>query len=56
MSDELTPVEEQIASFKRAIEAVIIVSHDPVPPSPEPPFPARFERDDPSAPATVRPV
>jgi len=31
MSDELLPVEEQIASFKRAIEAVIIVSHDPVP-------------------------
>ena len=32
MSDELLPVEEQIAAFKRAIEAVIIVSHDPVPP------------------------
>ena len=32
MSEELLPVEEQIASFKRAIEAVIIVSHDPVPP------------------------
>jgi len=31
MSDELVPVEEQIASFKRAIEAVIMVSHDPVP-------------------------
>ncbi len=31
MSDELLPVEEQVASFKRAIEAVIIVSHDPVP-------------------------
>jgi segregation and condensation protein B len=31
MSDELLPVEEQIASFKRAIEAVIMVSHDPVP-------------------------
>jgi segregation and condensation protein B len=32
MSDELLPVEEQIASFKRAIEAVVMVSHDPVPP------------------------
>ncbi|NNE13245.1 MAG: SMC-Scp complex subunit ScpB [Ilumatobacter sp.] len=31
MSDELVPVEEQVADFKRAIEAVIIVSHDPVP-------------------------
>ena len=31
MSDELLPVEDQIASFKRAIEAVILVSHDPVP-------------------------
>ena len=31
MSDELLPVEEQIAAFKRAIEAVILVSHDPVP-------------------------
>ncbi len=29
--DALIPVEEQIASFKRAIEAVIMVSHDPVP-------------------------
>ena len=29
--DALMPVEEQIASFKRAIEAVIMVSHDPVP-------------------------
>ena len=28
---ELLPVEEQIASFKRAIEAVVMVSHDPVP-------------------------
>lgn len=28
--DEL-PVDEQIASFKRAIEAVVMVSHDPVP-------------------------
>lgn len=27
----LLPVEEQIAAFKRAIEAVIMVSHDPVP-------------------------
>lgn len=32
MSDELSPVDEQIAAFKRAIEAVVIVSHDPVPP------------------------
>ena len=32
MSDELLPLDEQIASFKRAIEAVIIVSHDPVSP------------------------
>jgi segregation and condensation protein B len=31
MSDELLPIEEQIAAFKRAIEAVIMVSHDPVP-------------------------
>ena len=31
MSDELVPIEEQVAGFKRAIEAVIIVSHDPVP-------------------------
>ena len=31
MSDELLPVDQQIASFKRAIEAVIMVSHDPVP-------------------------
>lgn len=31
MSDELLPVDEQIAAFKRAIEAVILVSHDPVP-------------------------
>ena len=31
MSDELLPVEEQIAAFKRAIEAVVLVSHDPVP-------------------------
>ena len=31
MADELVPIEEQVAGFKRAIEAVIIVSHDPVP-------------------------
>ena len=31
MSDESVPVDEQIAAFKRAIEAVIMVSHDPVP-------------------------
>jgi segregation and condensation protein B len=31
MSDELLPVEDQIAAFKRAIEAVILVSQDPVP-------------------------
>lgn len=31
MSDELVPIEEQIAGFKRAIEAVVLVSHDPVP-------------------------
>ncbi len=31
MSEESLPVEEQIASFKRAIEAVVLVSHDPVP-------------------------
>jgi len=32
MSDELTPIDEQVAAFKRAIEAVVLVSHDPVPP------------------------
>ena len=32
MSDELLPVDDQIAEFKRAIEAVILVSHDPVAP------------------------
>ena len=32
MSDESLPIDEQIAAFKRAIEAVIMVSHDPVPP------------------------
>ena len=31
MSDELVPIEDQIAGFKRAIEAVVLVSHDPVP-------------------------
>jgi segregation and condensation protein B len=31
MSDEFMPVDEQIAAFKRAIEAVVMVSHDPVP-------------------------
>ena len=32
MSDELLPVDEQIAAFKRAIEAIVIVAHDPVEP------------------------
>lgn len=32
MSDELLPVDDQIASFKRAIEAVVLVAHDPVAP------------------------
>jgi segregation and condensation protein B len=32
MSDELIPVDEQIAGFKRAIEAVALVAHDPVAP------------------------
>jgi segregation and condensation protein B len=32
MSDEFLPIDEQIAAFKRAIEAVVMVSHDPVPP------------------------
>jgi segregation and condensation protein B len=31
MSDELLPVEDQIAALKRAIEAVLLVSQDPVP-------------------------
>jgi segregation and condensation protein B len=31
MSDDFLPVDEQIAAFKRAIEAVVMVSHDPVP-------------------------
>ena len=30
--DELEPVEEQVAAFKRAIEAVVFVAHDPVAP------------------------
>ncbi|MFZ9016889.1 MAG: SMC-Scp complex subunit ScpB [Ilumatobacteraceae bacterium] len=29
--DELRPVDEQVAALKRAIEAVVLVSHDPVP-------------------------
>lgn len=32
MSDELIPVEAQVAEFKRAIEAVVLVAHDPVEP------------------------
>ncbi len=33
LSDEiLVPVENQIAAFKRAIEAIVLVAHDPVPP------------------------
>jgi segregation and condensation protein B len=32
VSDELLPVEDQIATFKRAIEAVLLVAHDPVEP------------------------
>ncbi|HUF99524.1 MAG TPA: SMC-Scp complex subunit ScpB [Ilumatobacter sp.] len=32
MNDEMLPVDEQIAEFKRAIEAVILVAHDPVAP------------------------
>ena len=32
MPDELVPVDEQIAAFKRAIEAVVLVAHDPVAP------------------------
>ena len=31
MSDELLPVDDRVAAFKRAIEAVVLVSHDPVP-------------------------
>jgi segregation and condensation protein B len=30
--DELLPVDDQIAAFKRAIEAVVLVAHDPVAP------------------------
>ena len=30
--DELLPIDHQIASFKRAIEAVVLVAHDPVAP------------------------
>ena len=32
MPEPMQPIDEQIASFKRAIEAVVMVSHDPVPP------------------------
>jgi segregation and condensation protein B len=32
MSDELLPVDDQVAAFKRAIEAVVLVAHDPVAP------------------------
>jgi segregation and condensation protein B len=32
VTDELLPVDDQIASFKRAIEAVVLVAHDPVEP------------------------
>lgn len=32
MSDELLPVDDQIAAFKRAIEAVVLVAQDPVAP------------------------
>lgn len=32
MTDELLPVDDQIAEFKRSIEAVILVAHDPVAP------------------------
>lgn len=31
MSDETMPIDERVADWKRAIEAVILVSHDPVP-------------------------
>lgn len=31
MSDDLVPIEDQVAGFKRAIEAVVLVSQDPVP-------------------------
>ncbi len=32
MSDELLPVDDQVAAFKRAIEAVVLVAQDPVAP------------------------
>jgi segregation and condensation protein B len=32
MSDELIPVDDQVAAFKRAIEAIVLVAHDPVAP------------------------
>lgn len=32
MSDELLPVDDQVAEFKRAIEAVVLVAQDPVAP------------------------
>ena len=32
MSDELLPVDDQVAALKRAIEAVVLVAHDPVAP------------------------
>ena len=33
LADEiLVPVHDQIAAFKRAIEAIVLVAHDPVPP------------------------
>jgi segregation and condensation protein B len=30
--DFISPVEDQIAEFKRAIESIVLVAHDPVPP------------------------
>ena len=32
MADELLPVDDQVAAFKRAIEAIVLVAHDPVAP------------------------
>jgi len=32
VTDEPLPIDDQIADFKRAIEAVVLVAHDPVPP------------------------
>jgi segregation and condensation protein B len=32
MTDELLPTDDPVAAFKRAIEAVVLVAHDPVPP------------------------